>query len=51
VLLTRTGDGHTGLLNSACARGAEVNYLVSGITPAGGTVCGRGREQEPEACR
>jgi pimeloyl-ACP methyl ester carboxylesterase len=39
ALLTRTDDGHTGLLNSACARAVEVGYLVSGITPGRGTVC------------
>jgi pimeloyl-ACP methyl ester carboxylesterase len=39
VLLTRADDGHTGLFNSACARAAEVDYLVSGVTPARGAVC------------
>ena len=39
VLLTRLGDGHTGLFNSACARSATAGYLVTGITPAPGTVC------------
>ncbi|MEQ0559376.1 alpha/beta hydrolase [Amycolatopsis sp. NEAU-NG30] len=40
ALLTRTDDGHTGLFNSACARVAEVGYLVSGTVPARGAVCG-----------
>ncbi|WIX80900.1 alpha/beta hydrolase [Amycolatopsis carbonis] len=39
VLLTRLDDGHTGLLNSACARAAETKYLVSGLTPPRGTIC------------
>jgi hypothetical protein len=39
ALLTRTDDGHTGLFNSACARAAEVDYLVSGIVPERGAVC------------
>lgn len=39
ALLTRTDDGHTGMFNSACARAAEVAYLVSGLTPARGAVC------------
>lgn len=39
ALLTRTDDGHTGLFNSACARAAEVAYLVDGIVPGRGAVC------------
>lgn len=39
ALLTRTDDGHTGLLNSACARAAEVEYLVTGAPPGRGAVC------------
>ena len=39
ALLTRTDDGHTGLFNSACAREAEVNYLVSGLTPGHRQLC------------
>ena len=39
VLLIRTDDGHTGLINSACARAAEVKYLVTGVTPPRGAVC------------
>ncbi|WP_233573998.1 alpha/beta hydrolase [Amycolatopsis panacis] len=38
-LLTRLDDGHTGLYNSPCAVAAEVNYLVSGVTPDRGAVC------------
>ncbi|WP_244194666.1 alpha/beta hydrolase [Amycolatopsis echigonensis] len=34
------GDGHTGLLNSECARRAEASYLVSGVTPARDEFCG-----------
>ncbi|MBB5853820.1 alpha/beta hydrolase [Amycolatopsis umgeniensis] len=39
TLLVDAGYGHTGLLNSACVRTEEVKYLVSGLTPAPGTVC------------
>lgn len=39
VLLTRLDDGHTGWVNTPCARAATVDYLVSGVTPARGTVC------------
>ncbi|MFJ2610573.1 alpha/beta hydrolase, partial [Streptomyces sp. NPDC087425] len=39
ALLTRTDDGHTGLLNSACARAAEVEYLVSGLTRGSRQLC------------
>ncbi|WP_329053762.1 alpha/beta hydrolase [Amycolatopsis sp. NBC_01488] len=39
ALLTRADDGHTGLFTPACAREAEVNYLVSGVTPARGHIC------------
>ncbi|RSN47131.1 alpha/beta hydrolase [Amycolatopsis sp. WAC 04197] len=39
TLLVDAGYGHTGLLNSACVRTEEVKYLVSGVTPAPGTVC------------
>ncbi|MFE5502474.1 alpha/beta hydrolase [Amycolatopsis japonica] len=39
TLLVDAGYGHTGLLNSACVRAEEVKYLVSGVTPAPGTVC------------
>jgi len=39
ALLTRTDDGHTGLFNSACARAAEVAYLVNGVVPGRGAVC------------
>ncbi len=39
TLLVDAGFGHTGLLNSACVRTEEVKYLVSGVTPARGTVC------------
>jgi len=39
VLLIRTDDGHTGLINSACARAAEVKYLVTRVTPPRGAVC------------
>lgn len=39
ALLTRDDDGHTGLFNSACARAAEVGYLVSGRVPGPGAVC------------
>ncbi|PFG48480.1 alpha/beta hydrolase family protein [Amycolatopsis sulphurea] len=38
-LLTRLDDGHTGLYNSPCAVAAEVDYLVSGVTPGRGAVC------------
>ncbi|MGR8011818.1 alpha/beta hydrolase [Streptomyces hypolithicus] len=38
-LLTVEGDGHTGILNSSCARGHEAEYLVTGRTPAAGTTC------------
>lgn len=51
ALLTRADDGHTGLLNSACARKAEVDYLVSGVTPPRPALhCGT-REQEPGPAR
>ncbi|ANN14390.1 alpha/beta hydrolase [Amycolatopsis orientalis] len=39
MLLVDAGYGHTGLLNSGCVRTEEVKYLVSGVTPAPGTVC------------
>ncbi|MEV6830614.1 alpha/beta hydrolase [Amycolatopsis sp. NPDC051102] len=39
ALLTRTDDGHTGMFNSACARAAEVTYLVNGVVPGRGAVC------------
>ncbi|MFB9684592.1 alpha/beta hydrolase [Amycolatopsis plumensis] len=39
ALLTRTDDGHTGLFNSACARAAEVAYLVDRVVPGRGAVC------------
>ncbi len=39
TLLTRTDDGHTGLFNSTCARAAEVDYLVSSLTPPWDQVC------------
>ncbi|WP_103338018.1 alpha/beta hydrolase [Amycolatopsis sp. CA-126428] len=39
ALLTRTDDGHTGLFNTACARAAEVAYLVSGVVPGREAVC------------
>ncbi|MFF3399903.1 alpha/beta hydrolase [Streptomyces sp. NPDC002659] len=38
-LLTVEGDGHTGILNSACARGHEAQYLVTGKTPPAGATC------------
>ncbi|MER7663621.1 alpha/beta hydrolase [Streptomyces sp. NPDC096193] len=38
-LLTVEGDGHTGILNSACARGHEAEYLVTGRVPSPGTTC------------
>ncbi|MFF3850847.1 alpha/beta hydrolase [Streptomyces sp. NPDC002328] len=38
-LLTVEGDGHTGILNSSCARAHEAAYLVTGKTPAPGTTC------------
>ncbi|MEV4050962.1 alpha/beta hydrolase [Amycolatopsis sp. NPDC049688] len=39
ALLTRTDDGHTGLFNSACARAAEVAYLVNRVVPGHGAIC------------
>lgn len=40
VLITYTGDGHTGYGNgSACLDGAVDAYLVSGTLPAAGTSC------------
>ncbi|MEV6449201.1 alpha/beta hydrolase [Amycolatopsis sp. NPDC051716] len=39
ALLTRTDDGHTGLFNTACARAAEVAYLVRGVVPGRGAIC------------
>jgi pimeloyl-ACP methyl ester carboxylesterase len=40
ALLTWTGDGHTAYrLGSACIDGAVDRYLLSGVTPAVGTVC------------
>ena len=38
-LLTYDGDGHTGMLNSPCAREAEVTYLTTGRLPGPGAVC------------
>jgi hypothetical protein len=38
LLLVRT-VGHTGYLQSACARETEARYLVSGKLPPTGTVC------------
>ncbi|MFJ9739175.1 alpha/beta hydrolase [Streptomyces sp. NPDC101166] len=38
-LLTVDGDGHTGILNSSCARAHEAAYLVTGKTPPAGTTC------------
>ncbi|MFE1441630.1 alpha/beta hydrolase [Streptomyces sp. NPDC058739] len=42
-LLTVEGDGHTGILNSGCARGHEARYLLSGRVPAAGTTCAPSR--------
>ncbi len=40
VLLTRVGDGHTGYgMGSECTDKAIDRYLVTGATPATGTVC------------
>ena len=40
VLLTRVGDGHTGYgMGSQCTDKAIDRYLVTGATPATGTVC------------
>ncbi|MCO5968515.1 alpha/beta hydrolase [Actinoallomurus soli] len=38
-LLTYDGDGHTALYNSSCARGREVDYLITGQVPPAGTIC------------
>ncbi|GAB3881753.1 hypothetical protein GCM10029964_038350 [Kibdelosporangium lantanae] len=35
VLLTRSTDGHTGLLNDPCAVGREVEYLWNPTAPVG----------------
>jgi pimeloyl-ACP methyl ester carboxylesterase len=39
VLLTHDGDDHVAYFSSACVRAAVQTYLVSGQTPAPGTVC------------
>ena len=40
VLLTRVGDGHTGYgMGSQCTDSAIDRYLLTGVTPAVGTVC------------
>ena len=40
VLLTHDGDDHVAYFYSACVRADVQTYLVSGQTPAPGTVCG-----------
>ncbi len=41
VLITREGDGHTGYgKGNACIDDAVENYLVAGIVPENGLVCG-----------
>jgi pimeloyl-ACP methyl ester carboxylesterase len=39
VLLTHDGDDHVAYFYSACVRADVQTYLVSGLTPAPGTVC------------
>lgn len=39
TLLTYAAPGHSGTYNSGCARAAIAKYLVSGVTPAKGTIC------------
>ncbi|MHB8458454.1 MAG: alpha/beta hydrolase [Candidatus Limnocylindrales bacterium] len=39
VLITRTGEGHTGYAFSACVRAAADTYLLSLRPPAPGTTC------------
>ncbi|MFC9250970.1 alpha/beta hydrolase [Amycolatopsis thailandensis] len=41
ALLVNEGPGHTGLLNSACVRAKEADYLVTARPPVSGTVCQR----------
>ncbi|BBC32367.1 hypothetical protein SGFS_036610 [Streptomyces graminofaciens] len=48
-LLTVEGDGHTGILNSSCARAHEAEYLVTGKTPAAGTTCAASQSAEVAA--
>ncbi|MGW8379833.1 alpha/beta hydrolase [Streptomyces sp. ODS28] len=38
-LLTVHGEGHTGILHSACARAHEAGYLLTGRPPRPGTSC------------
>ena len=39
VLLTRVGDGHTGLRSSSCIRTQVDRYLITLATPPPGTRC------------
>ncbi|MGH9172007.1 MAG: alpha/beta hydrolase [Acidimicrobiales bacterium] len=42
ILLTRTGDGHTGYFSSTCVQGWVDSYLESLRAPPTGTVCASG---------
>ncbi|MGD0082175.1 MAG: alpha/beta hydrolase [Acidimicrobiales bacterium] len=42
VLLTRTGDGHTGYFFSACVRNWVDGFFLTGTRPPKGTVCASG---------
>ncbi len=42
VLLTRSGNGHTGYAASACVRGYVDSFFTSGSLPRTGTVCASG---------